>query len=246
MNEITWESMADWYAAKLDAGSPIHQWAVRVLLAGLDGDLRGQPLLDLGCGEGLVARALAQRGARVTGVDLSHGLIGHARRQESDQPLGIEYRLGDARTLDDLPNGRFAGVLANLSINDISDLDAVVAAVRRVLRPRGWLAFTVPHPCFETPDATWATNPDGRSARVVNAYFDEVLWRSSNPEGVRRVGIWHRPLATYLNTLVEHGFRVTRVTEPRPDAAVTALHPGRAEVPLLLLIRAELESSTRP
>jgi SAM-dependent methyltransferase len=238
MSGVTWESMADWYAAKLAAGSPIHQWTVNVILAELDQDLHDQPLLDLGCGEGLVTCALAQQGAQVTGVDLSKRLIGHARRQEARRPLGIHYRVGDARTLSDLPENRFAGVVANLSINDMPDLHAVFTAVGQVLRPGGWLLFTVPHPCFETPHAGWATTPDGRQARLVNAYFDEVFWRSANPQGVRRVGVWHRPLATYLNTLIGHQFRVARVMEPRPDAAVAAIHPGRTEVPVLLLVRA--------
>jgi hypothetical protein len=65
-----------------------------------------------------------------------------------------------------------------------------------------------------------------------------VLWRSANPQGVRRVGVWHRPLATYLNTLVEHGFAIVRLAELRPDAALAALHRGWVEVPLLLLMRA--------
>lgn len=81
---------------------------MEVIVAGLDG-LGGQPVLDLGCGEGLVARALAERGAQVTGVDLSRGLIERARRQETADPLGIDYRVGDARTLHDFPDERFAG-----------------------------------------------------------------------------------------------------------------------------------------
>lgn len=241
MPEPTWESIADWYAAKLAAGSPIHQWARVVLLAELPG-LHGQSVLDLGCGEGLVARAVAERGAHVTGVDLSERLLAHARRQEAARPLGVDYQRLDARTLLGLTDESFAGVVANLSINDMADLDQVLSAVHRVLRAGGWLVFTVPHPCFETPHASWATTPQGRPGRLVNAYFDEVFWRSRNPQGVRRVGIWHRPIATYLNALVQHGFAIGRLAEPRPDAAVAALHPGRAEVPLLLLVHATRNS----
>jgi ubiquinone/menaquinone biosynthesis C-methylase UbiE len=240
MSEITWESIADWYAGWLADGSPGHQRAVAAVLAAL-GDVAGQPLLDLGCGEGVIARALAERGARVTGVDLSQALLAHARRQEAGGRFDIDYRVSDARTLHDLPDQVFAGVVANLSICDMPNLDAVVGAAWRVLRPGGRLVFTVPHPCFETPHATWSTTQDGRPARLVNAYFDEVFWRSTNPRGVRRVGAWHRPLASYLNTLIGHGFVVTHVEEPRSSEAMIAAHPGRAEVPLLLLVQA-----TRP
>lgn len=238
----TWDDVADWYAAKLAAGSPIHEWALVVLLAET-GAPQGEPVLDLGCGEGLVARGLAERGAEVTGVDGSERMLANARRQETAQPLGIDYRQLDARVLDGLPGERFAGVTANLSLNDIPDLDAVLTAVHRVLRPGGWFVFSVPHPCFETPHASWGVTSDGVAGRLVNAYFDERFWRSSDPEGVRRVGNYHRTLATLLNALIGHGFDLVRVAEPRPAAAVVDLQPGRAQVPLLLVVRADKPSA---
>jgi ubiquinone/menaquinone biosynthesis C-methylase UbiE len=205
MNGPTWESIADWYADKLAAGSPIHQWTVATLLAELP-DLPGQPVLDLGCGEGLVTRALAERGAHVTGVDLSERLLAHARRQEAARPLGINYQHGDARTLHQFPDVCVAGVVANLSLNDMPDLDHVVTAVRRVLRPGGWFVFTVPHPCFETPHASWGATPTGQPARLVNRYFDETFWRSTNPQGCAAC----RHLASPARHLPQHPDRARR------------------------------------
>jgi SAM-dependent methyltransferase len=197
----------------------------------------GEPVLDRGCGEGLAARALAARGP-VTGVDLSARLIAQARRQEAAVALGIAFRVGDARTLDGLADGAFAGVAANRSLNNIDDLDAAVQAVRRVLRPGGRLVFTIPHPCFETAHASSATTPDGRTGRLVSGYFDERFWRSDNRQGVRRAGSWHRMLATYLNTLFDDGLAVTRVLEPEPSSALAASRPGRGDVPMFLVVRA--------
>lgn len=127
---------------------------------------------------------------------------------------------------------------ANLCLNDIAKLDTVTGAVARVLRPGGWFAFSVPHPCFESPHASWSTTPQGRFGRLVSGYYDPAFWRSPDPQGVRRVGNYHRPLSTYLNTLIQQGYVVAGITEPRPPQAVTALHPGYAEVPLLLFVRA--------
>ena len=171
-------------------------------------------------------------------MDLSEQMIGHARRQEIAGPLGIDFRVGDAQILDGLADGAFAGVVANLSLNNVDDLAAAVHTVRRVLRPGGWLVFTIPHPCFETPHASPATTPDGRAAQLVAGYFEERFWRSDNPQGFRRAGNWHRTLATYLNTLVDGGFVVTRVLEPEPSSALAASHPGRADVPMFLVVRA--------
>jgi SAM-dependent methyltransferase len=229
--------MADWYVERLAAGSAPHQLAIAAVVELLP-KVAGEPVLDLGCGEGLATRALAERGAKATGVDLSARLIAHARRQEAARPLGIDFRVGDARTLDGLADGAFTGVVANLSLNNIDNLGAVVVSVRRVLRPGGWLLFTIPHPCFETPHASRGTAPDGRPAQLVNGYFQERFWRSNHPQGFRRAGNWHRMLSTYLNTLLDGGFAVTRVMEPAPTPALAASHPGRADVPMLLVMRA--------
>jgi ubiquinone/menaquinone biosynthesis C-methylase UbiE len=126
----TWDSMADWYAERLAAGSAPHQLAVAAVLQLLPAVI-DEPVLDLGCGEGLAARTLAKQGAQVTGVDLSARMIGHARRQEAASPLGIDFRVGDAQALDGLADAAFAGVVANLSLNNVDDLDAAVRAVRR-------------------------------------------------------------------------------------------------------------------
>jgi SAM-dependent methyltransferase len=233
----TWDSMADWYAERLAEGSAPHQLAVAAMLQLLPA-VRGAPVLDLGCGEGLAAWTLATRGAQVTGVDLSEQMVGHARRQEAANPLGIDFRVGDAQTLDDLADGTFAGVVANLSLHNVDDLEAAVGAVWRVLRPGGWLMFTIPHPCFETPHASSATTPDGRPAQLVFGYFEERFWRSTDPQGFRRAGNWHRMLATYLNALVEGGFVIMRVLEPEPSPALAVSHPGRADVPMFLVVRA--------
>jgi ubiquinone/menaquinone biosynthesis C-methylase UbiE len=233
----TWDSIADWYAERLAVGSAPHQLAIAAVLQVLP-PVTGQPVLDLGCGEGLAARTLATRGAQVTGIDLSEQMISHARRQETTSPLGIDFQVSDAQTLAGLADGAFAGVVANLSLNNVDDLDAAVGAVRRVLRPGGWLVFTIPHPCFETPHAGSATTPDGRAAQLVFGYFEERFWRSTNPQGFRRAGNWHRMLATYLNALVNGGFVITQVLEPEPTPALAISHPDRADVPMFLVVRA--------
>jgi len=70
-------------------------------LFGLVGDLAGKSVLDLACGEGFQTRLLKQKGAaRVVGVDISAGMIDLASKEETQRPLGIDYHVRDAKTLD--------------------------------------------------------------------------------------------------------------------------------------------------
>src|SRR5437868_13219266 len=69
-------------------------------LMGLIGDPTGKSVLDVACGEGFYTRMIRQKGAlKVTGVDLSQGMIELARKQEAEHQQGIDYLVGDARQL---------------------------------------------------------------------------------------------------------------------------------------------------
>ncbi len=98
MND-NWDSIADWYTALVRDGSPIHQFAHDILLSVMPPDLSGLDVLDLGCGEGLITRAVAVRGAVAVGVDPTLALIEHAEASERAQPVGATYRRDDGATL---------------------------------------------------------------------------------------------------------------------------------------------------
>jgi SAM-dependent methyltransferase len=97
----------------------------------LIGDLKGKAVLDLACGEGYYTRQLKQRGAgRVVGVDLSSGMIDLARRQDADEPLGIDYHVGDARQLP--ATERFDLVVAGYLLNYAATRDELLAMCRTI------------------------------------------------------------------------------------------------------------------
>ncbi|MET7859579.1 class I SAM-dependent methyltransferase [Streptomyces sp. NPDC005318] len=232
----TWNTIADWYAERLRTGSALHEFSRDILLGCLRDELSGQRVLDLGCGEGIITRALATRSARVLGIDPSPRMIEHARAAEKSLPTGARYAVDDGCTLATVATDSVDWVTAGLSINNVPDLDAVLATARRVLVPGGRLIFTIPHPCFEAPHAFWTDAARGRPRRVVGDYHAEGFWRSGNPQGVRRAGNQHRMLSTYLTALVAHGFLIEAAAEPTPDAQVTAEQPQRADLPPFFVV----------
>jgi len=83
------------------------------------------------------------------------------------------------------------------------------------------------------------TEVDGKPARAVHTYFDEGLWRSSNPHGIRgRAGNYHRTLATYLNVLIRAGFTIEEIAEPHASPLLADQQPIYAHVPIFLGLRA--------
>lgn len=224
----TWDDIADWYAGHVRDGAAMNNFARDALLAELDQDLTGVRALDVGCGEGIITRALVARGAVAVGIDPTQALIAYAIE------AGGDYRVDDGATLATIADSTVDLVTAGLAINNIPDLDAALGAAARVLVSGGRLVFTIPHPCFEAPHATWsdATPP----TRVVGDYLSEGFWRSGNPQGVRRAGNQHRQLSTYVNALIGAGFAITGLSEPVPDEALAASQPQRAALPPFLLV----------
>src|SRR5579872_5711518 len=89
----------------------------------------GERILDLGCGDGTLTEHIAKRGCTVVGIDTSTGMIAAARAR------GLDARLMNAAQLTF--DAEFDAVFSNAVLHWIKDVDAVIAGVRRALRPVG-------------------------------------------------------------------------------------------------------------
>jgi ubiquinone/menaquinone biosynthesis C-methylase UbiE len=206
-------------------------------------NVREQRILDLACGQGRVARYLADQGAQVVGIDISTNLLEIARRRETDRPPGahragtVEYRQADAQTLDGFADGSLDGVICHMALMDIADLQATLRAVVRVLRPGGWFVFSTLHPCYNPAPSGEMMTPQG-IVRTVSGYFTEGYWRSdarTGPPG--KVGAYHRTLSTYANGLIGAGLTIEQIAEPRLTGDHAAARPVWSEVPAALVVR---------
>jgi 2-polyprenyl-3-methyl-5-hydroxy-6-metoxy-1,4-benzoquinol methylase len=95
------------------------------------GSVEDLDVLDLGCGNGYLARKLARAGARVTGVDASAAMVGLARAREEREPLGVDYRLADAARLGALGSDSFDAVVYNMALMDVADAEGALREVSR-------------------------------------------------------------------------------------------------------------------
>jgi 2-polyprenyl-6-hydroxyphenyl methylase/3-demethylubiquinone-9 3-methyltransferase len=101
--------------------------------------LARQPVLDVGCGGGLLTESLARAGAEVTGIDLAPGMIEVARLHAAESGLAIDYRVASAEELARESPGRFAVVTCMEMLEHVPDPAAMVATLARLLSPGGAL-----------------------------------------------------------------------------------------------------------
>lgn len=215
-----YDAIADWYVEFT------RDWDSEPL-ALLPGDLRGLRVLDLACGYGTASRYLARRQARVTGLDISAGLLSRARQLEAGEPLGIHYVWGNATATDWWDGVAYDGVLCNMALMDIDDLDGALSTVAAVLVPGGWFSFSVFHPCYPGgPEGSWSGlsswPPEG-------GYACEGRW-STGGEGVRgRAGVNHRMLSTYLNAALRAGLALEELAERGSSVPVKLIARCRSQ-----------------
>ncbi|MEO8314651.1 MAG: bifunctional 2-polyprenyl-6-hydroxyphenol methylase/3-demethylubiquinol 3-O-methyltransferase UbiG [Pseudomonadota bacterium] len=99
--------------------------------------MHGARILDVGCGGGLLAEALARKGAKVIGIDLAPAMIETARLHAAESGLDIQYRLQDAGVLADSPEPRFDVVCCMEMLEHVADPGAFIAVLARLVRPGG-------------------------------------------------------------------------------------------------------------
>ncbi|HEY66887.1 MAG TPA: methyltransferase domain-containing protein [Thermoflexia bacterium] len=192
-------------------------------------DVDGLLGLDIGCGEGHNTRLLAKRGARVTAIDISEVFVWHAKSLEDQEPLGIRYLIASAIELP-FADLTFDFATGFMSLMDIPETGCVLAEAYRVLKPDGFLQFSISHPCFDTPHRRNLRDENGLTYAIeVGDYFQnlqgdvvEWLFGAAPPEireSLRKFKIprFTRTLSQWLNLVIEKGFLIERVEEPRPS-----------------------------
>lgn len=212
-----WNSVAqDWQLQVGDDGDSNRLLNSDPVLWRFVGDVHGVCVLDAGCGTGYLARKLANKGALVTGVDVSVKMIEIAREQTEKIGQNIDFHVDSCSRLESLNDEIFDLVVSNYVLMDVPDLEGTMQAFHRVLKPNGDAVLIFSHPCFPQGKAT-VTEQDGSVNYTWSfPYFErrkcvEPPWGHFNEDF-----IWfHRPLSDYWKAFKASGFEVLDFEEPR-------------------------------
>jgi ubiquinone/menaquinone biosynthesis C-methylase UbiE len=154
-----YDGFAEAYSASNEK-SLANAYCERPAMLALAGDVAGRRILDVGCGAGPLLEALRDRGAIVTGMDKSSGMVEVARRRLG---AGADLRVAELGSPLPFPDDAFDDITASLVLHYLEDWGPALAELRRVLKPGGRLIVSVNHP--------FAENLWHRRARLKPDYF---------------------------------------------------------------------------
>ncbi len=236
MTDELWETHADWWIDGFtDGADPEYVEQIMPLAADeLDG---AQTMLDIGCGDGQIARLVAGQGATVVGVDQTWNCV----RVAAERGGGPAFVKSGAAALP-FADDSFDAAVACLVFEHIDDVDDAIAEVGRVLQPGGRFCFFLNHPILQAPGSVWVddhmVDPPEQYWRL-GPYLEET----ETTEEVE-LDVWirfiHRPLSRYLNALAATGLMLEWMSEPAPPPGFLAQAPGyaaSAAFPRLLYMR---------
>ena len=204
------KTTADTKLASLDL--PLHY------LLDYAGDVKNLTVLDAGCGEGHVSRILSNRGAQVTGIDISPRFIDIARSKDEEDK--IDFRVHDLSQPMPQFTGHFDLVVSNLVLNDVPDYMRFISTLGSVVRSGGRVVLSMNNPYSAVP------------REKVDHYFDSgtsiVYWGIYASSGIK-VFYYHRTLEDYIAAFRDSGFLLKSLSDVCPTEEMLHADPGLRE-----------------
>lgn len=248
-----WEGQAGWYDQLHGSeGANLYRDVLLPAVLRRLGAKPGQRVLDLGCGQGVLGRALAHLGVASLGVDASPALLEAARSRAGARE---SYVLGDVRDLAALlPGQAFDHAAAVMSLQDLDPVAPVLAGVARLLPPAGRCVIAMNHPCFRQPRrSAWGWDDQRRQQyRRIDGYLTPYSTRIAThpgaapgtPEAALHTTSTHRPLSAYIEACGAAGLGIIACDElcnPRRGTRgvrFAAEDLAAREIPLFLVLTA--------
>lgn len=193
-------SFAEAYS-RANESNLLNAYYERPAMIELVGDVDGHRVLDAGCGSAPLTGALQDRGAVVTGFDLSPAMVELGRKR-----LGPDADLHVADLGERFPfsDDVFDDAVASLCLHYLEDWAPTLAELRRVVRSGGRLVVSVPHPMV------YPINYPDRDYFAVTQYSETFTF--DGQEGT--LTYWHRPLHAMTEAFTDAGFTIRVVSEP--------------------------------
>lgn len=248
-----WDACGEAFDRFTTAGDAYSDNIERPAIEQLIGDVNGARVLDIGCGSGTYSTWLAERGAKVFGLDLSSTMISLARARAHER--GIELELCVADISKPLPFGgaEFDLIFISTALHFVESLENALKDMAGVMKTGAKLVASALHPMSTSrfPDSQavaldswesrhgWEARYFGSPTRAIETPW--LGFGDVSSEG-QRIICHHHTTADYFSAIRAAGLTITDLAEPQPPAEFADRNPDRyneaMRVPVYLIFRA--------
>ncbi len=247
MHDTTWETSSSWYDKIV--GAKGHYYHQQVIIPGvlklIDREKKPQPhLLDLACGQGILARHLP-KGMKYLGIDGSSSLVQAAKKYDPKSPH--QFLVHDLGHPLDLPYKEFSHAACILAVQNIQNPLPLFQTAHAHLRSKSPFILVLNHPCFRIPrQSSWGVDEQKKlQYRRIERYMTElkvpIQTQPSRQSASEETWTFHHPLSFYSSQLKQAGFTIDLIEEWCSDKksigkTASMENRSRMEFPLFMAI----------
>lgn len=249
--DTSWQKVSRWYNESLgQTGDYFHRKIVVPKVILMMNLKPGDNVLDLGCGQGILARHLPKY-VGYCGVDLSAGLLSFAKKHDINEEH--QYIKADIAKPLNLGNRQFSHTAIVLALQNVNQPQVVINNASKYLKAAGQIAIVINHPCFRIPrQSSWQIDERSKlQYRRINRYLSplKIPINMQPSKGFKGVMTWsfHFPLSQLSGWLQQSGFFIEKIEEWVSDKisvgeARKMENLARSEFPMFLAILAKKHS----
>lgn len=243
----SWQKVSGWYSKIVSKeGHYYHQHVIFPQVLRLLDLKTNDSLLDLGCGDGVLGRAIPKN-IYYQGIDLATDFINTAKNQDKNSLHN--YAVGDVTKPLPISKNDFTKAAIILALQNIASPQLALQTAAKHLFRNGKLVIVLNHPIFRIPRLTsWGIDEKNKTQyRRINQYMTPLKIPINMHPGLKNVQTtwsFHFPLSKYSDFLQEAGFVIEKIEEWASDKtsvgkASKMENRARSEIPLFMAILAK-------
>jgi len=189
------------------------------------GNVKGKKILDFGCGSGIYAKLLTQKGAIVKGFDISESMLSIARKLNPHLELkrGSGYHIPFTE--------KFDIVLCSLTLHYMKNLSKVFSEVKRVLKKQGIFIFSIDNPVTKSSKSIIHQGKKYKALGIESYFKDRVRYYEwPSIKGTAKIPVYLKTYGSLIKSIVKNGFKIIDYEDAFPSPKAKKLFPKEYEL----------------
>lgn len=170
------------------------------------GNLKGKKVLEIGCGGAQCGIAMAKKGAKVIGIDISDEQLKFAKELTKKNKVKIKFYQGDIKNLKQIKSNSQDIVFSAFALHYVDNLQKCFSEVHRVLKKKSLFVFSLDHPFFRTMNS--------KNLKIKGSYFKTGKWTEVFSDKTKKFVRYTHTISELYNLLVKEKFVVEKIIEP--------------------------------